>query len=80
MIENNNGNRYKDYILWESTINKPYNFEREGILNKYTAPAVYKTKNKVLKQILYIYEQSIIMMNKYIELLNNCHNFLKWNR
>lgn len=80
MIENNNGNRYRTYKYWEAQKNQPYDFEEKGILSKYASPTIYKTKNKILKQVLYAYEQALIMMNKYIELLNNCHNFLKWNR
>lgn len=80
MIENNNGNRYNSYRYWEASRNEPYDYENEGILNRYVAPTIYKTKNKILKHVLYIYENALLMMNKYIDLLNNCHNYLKWNR
>lgn len=80
MIANNNGDRYRNYRYWEASKNQPYDYENEGILNKYVSPVIYKTKNKILKQILFIYENSLLMMNKYIDLLQNCHNFLKWNR
>lgn len=80
MKTNNNGDRYRVYRYWESAKNQPYDYENEGILNKYTSPMIYNTKNKILKQMLYIYENSLLMMNKYIDLLQNCHNYLKWNR
>lgn len=80
MEANNNGERYKVYKYWEAEKNQGYDFETEGILSKYASPTIYKTKNKILKQVLYVYEQALIFVNKYIELLNNCHNFLKWNR
>ena len=80
MIEDNNGARYNDYRYWEAKKHQPYDFEKEGILSKYASPTIANTKNIILKQVLYAYEQALIMMNKYIELLNNCHNYLKWNR
>jgi len=80
MIANNNGDRYRTYRYWESTQHQPYDYENEGILNKYVSPTIYNTKNIILKKVLYIYENALLMMNKYAELLNNCHNYLKWNR
>ena len=80
MIANNNGDRYRNYRYWESSRNQPYDYENEGILKRYTSPMIYNTKNKILKTVLYIYENALLMMNKYVDLLNNCHNYLKWNR
>ena len=80
MTQENNAQRYKTYKYWESLKHQPYDFEEHGILTKYASPTIFKTKNIILKKVLYIYEQALIMMNKYIDLLNNCHNYLKWNR
>lgn len=80
MTINNNGDRYRTYRYWETSQNQPYDYENEGILNKYVSPTIYNTKNIILKKVLYIYENALLMMNKYVELLNNCHNYLKWNR
>jgi hypothetical protein len=66
-----NGTRYKDYSLWESTKQTPYDYERNGLVNKIVSKPIANTDNPVLKFILGFYESSIVFLLKNIDILKH---------
>ena len=77
---NNNGTRYNNYILWENRKHMPYDYARDGLLNKVLSNKIYNNKNIILKNILNIYEVTIVNILKTVDILNNYKNFLYRNR
>lgn len=75
-----NGYRYREYYRWEKTKNNPYNYERNGLLNKLLSPSVYNTNNPITKFILNVYEKSVVFMMKYVDILKNFKNYNWKNR
>lgn len=71
MIYRPNGTRYKDYKLWESTKQTPYDYERNGLVNKIVSKPIANTDNPVLKIVLRFYESSIVFLLKYIDILKH---------
>lgn len=74
MEQNTNGYRFKDYNMWESTVQTPYDYERNGLVNKIVSKPIHMSKNPVLKIVLQIYESSIVFVLKYIDVLKNFKN------
>lgn len=71
MIQRPNGERFKDYILWENTKQTPYNYEREGLVKRIVSKPIANTDNPVLKIVLGFYESSIVFLLKYIDILKH---------
>lgn len=78
--KNSNGTRYKTYKKYENTLHSPYDYENNGLLNRILSNKIYNTTNPVLRYILNIYEQAIIYVLKYIDILENFFNYNKFNR
>lgn len=76
----NNGYSFKNYYEWEDIKNKPYDYEREGLLNKIVSHNISGTKNPVLKKLLGYYESSIVWLLKYTDILKNFKNINWKNR
>lgn len=79
-IKNSNGNRYKIYKQYEHRLHSPYDYETNGLLNRILSNKIYNTTNPILKYILSVYEQSIIYLLKYVDILENFFNYNKFNR
>lgn len=69
-----NYTRFKNYDLWENRKNIPYNYERDGLLNKIMSKVIVETKNKPLRVIMAFYERSMIFLMKYTDYLRNFKN------
>lgn len=77
---NNNGNRYKNYYLWENIKNQPYDYEKNGLIKHLLPQKIISTNNSILQFILKYYEANIIFMLKYIDHLKNFKNIHWKNR
>lgn len=80
MTQKSNGYKYKNYCLWESTKQTPYNYEREGLVKRIVSKPIAETKNPILKIVLQIYETSIIFVLKSTDILKNFKNVHWKNR
>lgn len=80
MIQNSNGSRYNSYKKFEHSLHQPYDYRSKGILNKILSHKIYNTTNPILKYVLSIYEQSIIYVFNYIDILENFFNYNRYNR
>ena len=70
--------RFKCYGLWESRKNVPYNYERDGLLNKILSHKIVESTNTPLQIILQYYEKSLIFLMKYTDKLRYFKN-PHWN-
>jgi hypothetical protein len=50
-----NGMRFKYYHEWETTNNKPYNYERYGLLKHLLSSRIINTENNILKYLINYY-------------------------
>lgn len=75
-----NGKRYKDYIEWDVTKNTPYDYERNGLINRLMSKKIINTQNSITKFILKFVEDSFISCMKYIDYLKNFKNIHWKNR
>lgn len=76
----NNGKRFEKYNKWEYQRNRPYNYQRDGLLNKIMSPAIVNTTNPMLKVIIEFVESSLIYLMKYVDILKNFKNIYWTNR
>jgi hypothetical protein len=80
MIRNENGARFSEFKKWEDTKNQPYDYKENGLVNHILSHKIHKTKNPILKFILQYYEKSLVYCMKYVDILNNYKNYMKYNR
>jgi hypothetical protein len=76
----NNGTRFNNYYKWEKIKYQPYNYVRDGLLNKIMSNSILKTTNPILKIILQFVESSLIFSMKYTDVLKNFKNIHWKNR
>ena len=75
-----NGTRFKNYCEWESHVQSPYDYERNGLLKHIISRNIVDTKNHVLKAILTYYEKTIVFLLKYVDRLKHFKNYHWKNR
>ena len=75
-----NGTRFANYDKWEYTTVKPYNYQRDGLLNKIMSPAIVNTSNSMLKVIIEFVESSLVFVMKYVDILKHFKNIYLNNR
>lgn len=80
MIQSNNGERFKYNSYWENLKNNPYDYERYGLLNHILSNRIFNSTNQPLKIILNFYENSLIFIMKYVDILKNFKNIYWKNR
>ena len=77
---NQNGTKYKNYVLWESTKQTPYDYERNGLVKRIVSKPIAETTNPILKFMLNFYESSMVFMFKAIDLLKHFKDIHWFNR
>lgn len=74
------GHRYDNYYKWDGLKNQPYDYARNGLINKLLSQKILDTKNRITQNILTFYEQSIIFMLKYVDRLKQFKDLSVKNR
>lgn len=74
------GSRTFNYYKWETEKYAPYNYERNGLLNKIMSNRIINSENESLKIILTYIEDSFIFLMKYVDRLKNFKNIHWKNR
>lgn len=69
-----NNTRFSNYCEWENRKNTPYNYRRNGLLNKIMSHSITESNNKVLQIILSYYEKSLIFLMSYVDELKYFKN------
>lgn len=80
MITNKNGSRFKEYYKWEIVKNSPYDYEKFGLLKHILSSKIVDSNNKILKIVLKYYENSLVFLMKYVDILKNFKNIYWKNR
>ena len=75
-----NGTRYSNKGLYEKQLNRPYDYAREGLLKHIMSRRITRSRNPILQYVLQIVEQSLIFQMKYVDILQNIHNYNWKNR
>lgn len=75
-----NGHRWINNDLWEKKLNQPYDYQKNGLLNKLLSHTIVETKNPVTQIVLQYYEKSLIFLMQYIDILKNFKNYNWKNR
>lgn len=66
-----NGTRYDQYYMWNTEKNAPYDYRRKGLIRHLLSPSITETKNKTTRIILTFYEQSLIFLMQYVDMLKH---------
>lgn len=80
MEQHDNGYHYYSYKQWEHTLHQPYDYKHEGLLKRLMSRKISQTDNPILKSMLGIVESACVFCLQYIGILNNFHNYNKYNR
>lgn len=75
-----NGHRFRNNYLYETTLHQPYDYERNGLIKHIVSNKISGTENPLLSKILSFYEYSIVYMFKFADNLKNFKNFNWKNR
>ena len=70
-IKHLNGTRYIKYDEWGVKKNIPYNYRKNGIVDKILSHKIVESNNEVLNLILNYYENSIIFLLNYVDILKH---------
>jgi hypothetical protein len=76
----NNATRFYNYDKWENVKHAPYNYAKNGLLNRIMSPIIVNTNNPLLQVILQFVESSMIFIMKYVDILKNFKNIHWKNR
>lgn len=80
MIQRPNGTRYSYYYKLDKKLNEPYDYARNGVLNKIMSHQITSSPNPSLNIILQYFEKSLVFLMKYIDVLKNFKNIHYKNR
>jgi hypothetical protein len=80
MIVKTNGTKFEDYRLYETQLNRPYDYAHDGLLKNLMSRRIIKSKNTFLQYMLQVVEQSLIFQLKYVDKLQNVFNYNLSNR
>jgi hypothetical protein len=80
MKQNPVGTRYEDYKLYEKKLNQPYDYSRNGLLNKILPNRIVNSKNTIFKEVLNYFEKMFIYLMKYVDKLKHFKNYNAINR
>lgn len=80
MILEENGHRYKIYSNYGRELNRPYDYERQGLVQHIFASKIANTKSPVLRPMLDFVEKSLIFLLKNVDYLKHFKDICWKNR
>lgn len=69
------GSHFNIYKSYEFRRHLPYDYKRNGIINKMISPIIYNTKNKTTKMLVDFIEAFAQFFTEYVGDLKNFKNF-----
>lgn len=72
-----NGIRFYGYDKWEVKKYEPYDYKKNGLLNRIMSSTVVNTNNPLLQVVLQYVESSLIFAMQYVDVLKNFKN-VRW--
>ena len=76
MIVRKVGTRYQDNAQVNHLLHQPYDYERNGLLNKCMSEVIINTGNKTTHFIIKLVETCLVFCMKYVDILKH---FKNWN-
>lgn len=70
------GTKYKYLKSYNHEKHKPYDYKRDGLLNKVMSPTIVNTTNQTTKLVLDFVETVFIFLLEYVDQLKH---FKNWN-
>ena len=80
MEAHTNGQHYYNYCKWERKKHSPYDYERNGLLNKLLSHKIVESENHALQYLLNYIEKSFVILMKYTERMQNFKHYAYSNR
>lgn len=80
METHTNGQHYYNYCKWEHKKHQPYDYERNGLLNKLLSHKIVESENQALQYLLNYIEKSFVILMKFTERMQNFKNYAYRNR
>ncbi len=75
-----NGTRYDYTENYDKALNKPYDYERNGLLQHMVSQRIVNTTNPITRFIYNVFEKELVFLLKYTEILANFKNPYYRNR
>lgn len=66
-----NGFQFVNYVNWNKVKNGEYDYARYGLLARVMSRTIINTNNPLTKKFLQFYEDSIIFILKYVDILKH---------
>lgn len=66
-----NGFQFVNYVNWNKVKNDEYDYARYGLLTRIMSHTIINTNNPLTKKFLQFYEDSIIFVLKYVDILKH---------
>lgn len=66
-----NGFQFVNYVNWNKVKNSEYDYARYGLLTRIMSRTIINTNNPLTKKFLQFYEDSIIFILKYVDILKH---------
>ena len=80
MIVLDNGHRYKKYKDYSRELNTPYDYEKNGLLNKMMSFKISQSKSPVLRMMYEYYEKSLIFLLQQVDVVAHYKDIVWKNR
>lgn len=80
MIVLDNGHRYKKYVEYGKELNLPYDYEKNGLLNRLMSHKISESKSPILNMMYKYYENSLIFLMKQVDIIKHYKDIAWKNR
>lgn len=80
MIVMDNGHRFLKYHEYSKELNTPYDYSKNGLLNKMMSEKISQSKSPVLKMMYDFYERSLIFLLQQVDVLAHYKDIAWKNR
>lgn len=75
-----NGTRFDEYRNYEELLHTPYEYKKHGLMNKLISKNIIDSKNRALRLIITLYDQTFFYLLSKVDRLKNFKNWLSRNR
>lgn len=69
------GTRYENYKNWETRLNTPYDYEKDGLMRHLLSHVILESNNETLRMMISYIEEVFIKLLKFTERLKNFKNY-----
>ena len=69
------GEKYKGYRTWETRLNTPYDYEKDGLMRHLLSHVILESNNTSLRMMISYIEEVYVKLMKFVERLKNFKNY-----